>query len=160
MPLNVLNSIAKLPKKTAAVVPNWVAVGDTDGANRIATSTNGITWTGQTSNCGLTRTFGVAYGKDGSGNGLWVAVGSGGNTIATSTDGTTWTGQTANGGLSTNGRGVAYGKDGSNNNLWVAVGSGTNTIATSPNGTNWTGQTANGGLNTNGLGVAFTPLNN
>jgi hypothetical protein len=115
-----------------------------NGGNSLARSTDGINW----SYCGAglfsTGANCVAYGKDGSGNGLWVAVGSSGiasttgNSIATSTDGITWTGRGATS-LRSPGVGVAYGKDGSGNGLWVAVGGyNANTIATSTDGINWT----------------------
>jgi hypothetical protein len=128
------------------------------GTNTIATSSdNGNTWIGRIQNGGISTGYGVAYGLDGTGAGLWVAVGySTTNTIATSSDnGNTWVGQTANGGLNTNATsaGVAYG-----NGLWVAVGTGSNSIATSTNGTAWMGVIKNGSLTTSGFGVAFKPL--
>jgi hypothetical protein len=113
--------------------------GSIYSGNSIAYSSNGFIWNG----IGTVFTesgLGVAYGQDGSGAGLWVAVGQGGNTIAYSTNGTTWTGIGSTI-FTTYGSGVAYGKDGSNNNLWVAVGfSGITgiTIATSSNGITWT----------------------
>jgi len=125
----------------------YVAVG---GGNSIATSTDGITWTGRGVvffNYGR----GVAYGQNGSGAGLWVAVGysgGAGNTIATSTDGITWTGL-GYAVFTTIGYGVTYA-----NGLWVATGAGGNSIATSTDGITWTGRTANGGL-TSGYGVAY-----
>ena len=97
------------------------------GTNTIATSTDGITWTGRGTS--TFSTVGNAVAWNGS---LWVAVGSGTNTIATSTDGITWTGQTSP--FTTTGVGVAW-----NGSLWVATGSGTNTIATSSDGITWTG---------------------
>jgi hypothetical protein len=109
-----------------------VAVGD--GANTIATSTDGITWTGRGSTVITSYGRGVAFGKDTSNNNLWVAVGTGGNTIASSTDGITWTGRGRTV-ITSEAFGVAYG-----NGLWVAVGEGGNTIATSTNGINWTGR--------------------
>ena len=98
----------------------FVAVGQ--GANTIATSTDGITWTGRTANGGLTNQVNcVAYA-----NSLWVAVGNGsGKSIVTSVDGITWTSRAANGGI-TIGYAVAYG-----NGLWVSVGDGGGKIATS-----------------------------
>jgi hypothetical protein len=127
------------------IEPRWVAVGS--GTHTIATSPDGITWTGLGTSIFSTQGNGVAW----NGN-LWVAVGSGTNTIATSPDGITWTG------LGTsiftgNGIGVAW-----NGNLWVAVGSGTNTIATSPDGITWTGRFDSNGtsiFSTQGNGVAW-----
>ena len=102
-----------------------VAVGA--GGNSIATSPDGITWTGRGTSI-FSEGNGVAY------NGFkWVAVGKGTNSIATSPDGITWTGRGTSI-FSTGGYGVAW-----NGTLWVAVGSGTHTIATSPDGITWTG---------------------
>jgi hypothetical protein len=61
----------------------WVA-GASGGSNSLATSTDGITWTGLGTTVFQTRAYGVSYG-----NGLWVAVGD--NNIATSPDGIIWT---------------------------------------------------------------------
>ena len=107
----------------------WVAGGY--GGNSIATSTNGISWTGRGSAV-LTYGYAVVYGKDGSGNGLWVAVGSGASyNIATSSDGITWTGRVNTGGSMNY---LAYG-----NGLWIAVSSSSSaTLAISSDGINWT----------------------
>ena len=128
----------------------WVAVGSTTSSigngNTIATSTDAVTWTGRYNYIFYNNAYGVAYGKDGSGNGLWVAVGYGGSDkIASSTDGINWTGRgsTVFTSSSYGAYGVAYGKDGSGNGLWVAVGYGGtygNSIATSVNGITWTGR--------------------
>jgi hypothetical protein len=72
-------------------------------SNTIATSTDGITWTGRGKQF-FNDSAGecVAYGKDDTGNPLWVAVGSPGttipaNTFATSSDnGVTWVGRGTN----------------------------------------------------------------
>ena len=74
----------------------------------------------------------MAYGKDGNGNGLWVAVGSG-SVIAKSSDGSDWRAADSSGGL-TSGQYVAY----NGIDRWVAVGNGGSFIVTSTNGTNWT----------------------
>jgi hypothetical protein len=103
--------------------------------NTILTSTNGISWIGRNTPIVFTTAgWGVAYGQDGSGAGLWVAVGQGGNTIATSTDAITWTGRGSTV-FTTQGSKVTY-----VNNLWIAVGQGGNNIATSTNGITWTGR--------------------
>jgi len=76
----------------------WVAVGYGTGGGvtgGIATSTDGITWTAVISNGFGSGGFGigVAYGRDGLGAGLWVAVGVNGSfPLATSRNGTNWTG--------------------------------------------------------------------
>ena len=123
---------------------NIVIVGNPSGGNAIATSANGITWKGRTANALSTNGYGVAYGPDGLGGGLWIAVGSGGNTITTSSDGIVWTGKTLNGGLSTEGYSVAYGKDSTGAPVWIAVGSGGNSIVKSSDGGNtWGGMQTN-----------------
>jgi hypothetical protein len=64
----------------------WVAGGN--GATyKIATSVDGITWTGQTSPFG-TSVFGIAFSPE---RNVWVATGSGNCTLASSPDGVTWT---------------------------------------------------------------------
>ena len=145
----------------------WVAVGD---GGVIAKSTDGNVWTpaatvsGISGKGGITGAGrGVAYGKDGNGAGLWVAVGSDG-LIAKSTDGNVWTPAYTTvagnvGGITTNGYGVAYGKDVSNAGLWVAVGEG-GIIAKSTDGNVWTPAATSvagnvGGITGAGYGVAY-----
>ena len=146
----------------------WVAVGD---GGLIAKSTDGNVWTpaatvsGVSGKGGITsNAHGVAYGKDGTGAGLWVAVGYNG-VIAKSMDGNVWTraatvsGVSGKGGI-TYGHGVAYGKDALGAGLWVAVGEG-GIIAKSTDGNVWTpaatvsGVSGKGGITTYGFGVAF-----
>ena len=133
MPFNAFNSIAKLPKKTGGVpVVNWVAIGS---GNTIVTSADGITWRDSTTKGGISSGATVAYGKDGTGAGLWVATGPG---IATSTDGTNWTAvptASTSGFSSGSEGGIAYGKDNLSVGIWVAGGNGTNKIVTSRFGT-------------------------
>jgi len=134
----------------------WVAGGtsvqDAGGSTKglIATSTDGINWTGRSTNVFTNYVSDVTYG-----NGLWVALGNAGNSVATSTDGLTWTGR---GIIFVNlSARVAYG-----NGLWVAVGypenipSG-NTIVTSTNGINWTGRStqSSGVFSSQGTDVAY-----
>jgi hypothetical protein len=119
----------------------WVAGGGPGeeggySAHLIATSSDGVEWTGSTSgDAAFTGggCYAVAYGTN-----LWVAGGYGGaHKIATSSDGVSWTGS-ASGDLAFTGGGcnaVAYG-----NGLWVAGGSGIDhKIATSSDGVSWTG---------------------
>jgi len=128
-----------------AIAPLWVAIGGAGsgstgtGVNTIATSPDGTTWTGRTSQ--LASGYGVAWNGS-----LWVAVGISAGGISTSPDGITWTAQTS---PFTTGRGVAW-----NGSLWVAVGTGAGTdkIATSPDGITWTGRTSS--LNY-GYGIAW-----
>ena len=53
---------------------------------------------------------GVAYGKDDTGAGLWVAVGQGG-LIAKSSDGNLWSSAGNVGGIISNGWGVAFNEE-------------------------------------------------
>ena len=147
--------------KDASGAGLWVAVGS---GGIIAKSTDGNTWTpaatvsGVSGKGGLTYGYGVAYGKDNLGAGLWVAVGSGG-IIAKSTDGNVWTPAASVGGL-TYGYGVAYGKDNLGAGLWVATG-GNGIIAKSTDGNTWTpaatvaGVSGKGGLTSVGECVAY-----
>jgi len=109
----------------------WVAVN----VGIIGYSTNGINWVRITDHpIGVIRD--IAYGKDTSGNGLWVGIGSRGttgHTIATSTDGISWVGCPNTVFNNTYGISVAYG-DGT----WIAIGNGYPSIARSYNGINWT----------------------
>jgi hypothetical protein len=105
----------------------WVAGGQ--GRNTIATSPDGITWTGRTSPF-TTRVNDVAW------NGfIWVAGGQGTTTIATSSDGIAWTARTAP--FNTACHSVAW-----NGLYWVAGGETGNTIATSSDGITWTNRTS------------------
>jgi hypothetical protein len=128
----------------------WVAGGSTATNGSIAYSFDGINWTNVASSVsGITNRAGaVAYGKDGSNNGMWVAVGAGTSCVASSFDGINWVSRNTT--LFNNvGNGVAY-----NGSLWVAVGQSTNTIASSTNGINWTGLGATV-FTTAGYGVAW-----
>jgi len=149
------NSILGLHGRAVAYGGNtWVAVSIGSGANTIATSTDGNIWVGRgntiiTNGDNVRGGLSVAYGKDSSGNNLWIAGGgrisaseSIGNTIARSTtNGNTWIGLGTSI-FSDAVNGVAYGKDSLGGNLWVAVGFGGNTIATSPDGNTWAGITS------------------
>jgi hypothetical protein len=114
--------------------------------DNVMISTNAITWSTVSTYVGYVHS--VAYGRDGSGNGLWVAVGnpSGNSPISKSTDGTIWSTVNSLGGM-TYGRGVTYG-----NGLWVAIGSN---IVISTDGNNWISATSNGSI-VDGQCVAFT----
>lgn len=107
----------------------WVAVGQ---SGKIASSTNGITWTQRTSGFGTSWVRWVAYG-----GGTWVAVGDGGK-MSTSTDGETWTANTgSNFNTSYDIGHVAYG-----NGVWVGINAnGTLRTATDPTGA-WTSRTS------------------
>ncbi|MEI7690427.1 MAG: hypothetical protein WCI63_02280 [bacterium] len=105
----------------------WVAVGS--GTNSLATSEDGITWTGR----GGIFTLGSGVAFNGK---TWVAVGDGPNPIVTSTDGIIWTGRDK---IFKGGVGVAW-----NGSMWVAVGyqkygdrTNRTSIATSTDGIKW-----------------------
>jgi len=115
----------------------FVAVGspetNTYVGNKIAYSSDGITWNGVTNSIFTYSGDGIAWnGK------IWVAVGNGNEySIAYSYDGITWTGVTGSTpNIFYNGCGVTW-----NGTIWVAVGGGTNMIAYSSDGINWTGVT-------------------
>jgi hypothetical protein len=145
MPWNIINSVKTVPTKNG-VGGTWIATGNTPTYNttRLAKSNNGTSWNGISYPWTNEYYFNdIAYGKDGAGNNLWVAVGIiPGAQLATSTDGTNWTKATP--AAFGSGYGIAYGKDGSGVGLWVCACNGGiapgNSIATSPDGINWTGK--------------------
>lgn len=148
MPWNIINSVKTVPIKMG-VGGTWIASGNTPTYNttRLAKSNNGTSWNGISYSWTNESYFNdIAYGKDGAGNNLWVAVGIiPGAQLATSTDGTSWT-QGAPAAFGS-GYGIAYGKDSSGVGLWVCACNGVgNSIATSPDGINWTGQGRKGFL--------------
>jgi hypothetical protein len=110
----------------------WVAVGAANGpvAPFIQTSSNGTSWTTQTS------AFTVAGRCVGWNGYLWVVGGQGTQTIQTSSNATTWVSQ------ANNITGACFGAAW-NGQLWVAVGSNAAAaiIQTSSNATTWTTQT-------------------
>ena len=119
-------------------VDKWVACGD---GSVLATSSDGTNWyaipSAQVST--IAAMYGVSYGKNGAGAGLWVAVG---QDIRYSSNGTSWT-ITTTAKFST-GFSVAYGKDDLGAGLWVMVGTDRDgdynhaLIAYSSNGSAWT----------------------
>ena len=78
--------------------PNYIITGTFNtGGNTMITSIDGTTWEGRNSNTLFSVSMiGAAYGRDSSGNELWVGCGVGGNAIAYSYNGASWIG----GGLS------------------------------------------------------------
>ena len=154
------------------VSSKWVAVGQ--GANTIATSSDGATWTGR----GASTFTGIGYDVTYDGT-KWLAVG--GNTVATSTDsGTTWSGQNLNYFISANSINYSlplnpttttttydasfisstvtvatpsYIMGGLTTNRWVAVGEGGNTIVTSSDGINWLSIS---GVSGGGRGIVYS----
>lgn len=108
----------------------WVTVG---ASGKIASSTDGITWTQRTSQFSTSPISWVAYG-----GGTWVASGNAGK-LSTSTDGVTWTAVApATSGWSTS---YAVGNVAYGNGVWVGVNAnGTVRTATDPTGA-WTSRT-------------------
>lgn len=137
MPWNIINSVKTVPNTKTAGFVGWIGTGNNSGNTKLARSNDGTTWTGLPYSWTSGGKFNeVAYGKDGAGNNLWVAVGDiTGGQVATSSDGNAWIQKTT----PVNGArfGIAYGKDGSGNGLWVSVGSGTNKIIISSDGNTW-----------------------
>ena len=109
----------------------WVGTGK-GTTNTLATSTDGITWTGRGKSIFSTSANKAAW----NGN-IWVATGEGtSHTLAKSSNGINWTGL-GKSTFSTRANGIGW-----NGNLWVATGEGAgNTLAWSPDGTNWNGLT-------------------
>ncbi len=116
----------------------FVIGGTAVGSARIATSTDGITWTANTQSAISTSVSGLVYAKNAS---LWVAVGLGTNQIATATDPAgTWTGVTNV--MFNSANGAAAVTFSPTIPLFCAGGVATpNNIATAPAaGTPWTGR--------------------
>ena len=116
-----------------------VGQGDTD---TIATSTDGITWTGRGQPVWTTTAYGVAWNGS-----LWVAVGDTPYAIGYSSNGINWTGVFTT--AMPVGRGVAW-----NGSLWVVVGEN-GKIAYSSNGIDWTDTNTTVFTAGGGLGVAW-----
>jgi hypothetical protein len=98
------------------------------GGNVFISSNFGETWSSGATD---SRSLGVAYGKDATGAGMWVATAGRrdrdvsaniANTMAYSYDGKLWRGIRAAAGLSEQAWSVAYGKDGFGVGMWVAAG--------------------------------------
>jgi hypothetical protein len=117
----------------------WVAGADAS-ANTLAYSSNGMDWTAVVGS--KTTLFnavnGVAYGADGAGTPLWVAVGAPfvgsvpGTTafsIAYSYNMTTWVGVRNAANFTGQGNHVAYGQDEYGAGVWVAVGQSDGVLA-------------------------------
>ena len=123
----------------------WIAVG-TGSSNNIALSTDGISWTGKSSDIG--------YGEDILyGNNIWVAVGTNGAVYSTN-DGVTWTSTT--GTPSDTLEGVTWNK---NLNLWV-VSNGSSASSSdffySNDGINWLNIAKNTSLLPTGYGAKLS----
>jgi hypothetical protein len=104
----------------------WIALGQ--GTNTIATSPDGITWTGRGTSVFSTAGYGLAFNPSKA-----VAVGQGTNTLAYSFDGLSWYGLGSTIFL-TSGNCVVW-----TGSTWVAGGAGGNTLAYSTTGTVWIG---------------------
>ena len=111
------------------------------GANTLAYSTDGTSWTG----LGNSVFSGTGIGATHNGS-MWVAGGSPsgpGNSIAYSSDGTTWTG------LGNSVFTISCNFTKWNGSMWVAGAGGANSLGYSTNGTTWTGR-----CNTSVYGIA------
>jgi hypothetical protein len=135
---------------------NLLVVGG-EGGNGIATSGDGNNWASVTppSSTNLVNVTILGYGKNATGDGLWVLSGyfNNSNTHLTTPNFSTWQSYTTSiGGISFSDLGrFVYA-----NNLWVATGFHTaNTIATSTNGSSWTRVSANGGVSTHAFRAAY-----
>jgi hypothetical protein len=117
----------------------------TTSLGRVLTSADGLTWSSQTVDQGVSL-FSIAYG-----NGTWVVVGAGG-TILVSADLKTWV--TARAVTTNQLNGVLY-----NGTLWAAVGDSA-TIITSTDALNWTAQTAPTGVTGFLHGIVWSSNNN
>ena len=128
--------------------PLWIASGTVMNKTTFVTTAgvvtsgdSGSTWSNVISLMNE-RCDCVAYGKNSSGNNLFMSGGYGstGNIIFSSGDGSTWTGIMSAGFLNYV-SGIKYGKLGDGTNIWIAVGihsSGGAGLAYSINGTDWT----------------------
>lgn len=123
-----------------------VAFGGT--GNRLATSTNGVTWTAHATVDDTVGWNAVCWSPE---KALFVAVANNwaGKACMTSTDGVNWTLRTAaNGGWSA----VVWGAE---IGLFVAVQWGYGTVMTSPDGVTWT--TRAGGANLGWVSICWSP---
>ena len=111
----------------------FIAVATTGTTNRVATSPDGITWTGRAAQAGAWKS--VAWSPS---LGLLVAVGNL-TSVMTSADGITWT-LTTSAVAANDWRSVCWSDDEA---IFVAVSNnGTDRVATSTNGTTWTARSA------------------
>jgi hypothetical protein len=136
----------------------WIAMGNNGnslGGNTIATSSDGIKWTGRGCEMFSKIGYGVAQGKDENNVDIWVAVGQGGNSIAYSYDGISdWVGvPNSTSVFSMYGKSVHY-----VGGRWYATGKGTNTMAMSEDGRNWVGL-GNKNFTTHGLAICGYEFN-
>jgi hypothetical protein len=139
----------------------FIAVGSagSTGSYTIASSPDGITWTGRANNTLIATAYCVTWNGT---YGLWVAGGTGGaNCIATSPNGFDWTGRVTSS-VFTTCYGVVWGIGGSTSGgggpfgMFVAVGSGAATIATSFDGFTWTIRATSTLFSVAAYGVAFS----
>jgi len=123
----------------------FLAGGQGDNSNKVAYSSDGITWTASTSGNDLFSNQGLVYVFAWNGT-RWVAGGQGTNRIAYSSDGLNWIASASGSALFTNNcQAVAW-----NGTRWVAGGAGTNQLAYSSDGINWTASTSGNGVITTG----------
>jgi len=139
----------------------FIAVGSagSPGSYTIASSPDGINWTGRANNALLGTGYCVTWNPT---YNIWVAGGSpGAYCIATSPNGIDWTGRATSSLFSTC-YGVVWGIGGSTSGgggpfgMFVAVGAGTATIATSFDGFTWTIRATSALFSVAAYGVAFS----
>ena len=126
-----MSTINGMTAPSAAGASLWTLVG-ADGAVGTAAASDLNDWTCYvSSNMGTADYNSIAYGKDGSGNGLWVAVDSNGNReIRYSSDPTNTSGW-SDANVAAKMIGVAWG-----NNVWIAVGQ-SGKVYRSTDGSSW-----------------------
>ena len=118
------------------------------GSNKIAYSTDGITWTGSTSAASVFSQVVYATAHNGI---IWVAGSEGNPALAYSYDGITWTSSTSGNSVLTMCGCVTYG-----NGMFIAVGKGSSySIAYSYDGINWTGCASNTFFGGNSLNYGY-----
>jgi hypothetical protein len=134
------------------VFPSNLTVAVGSGTNKIAYSSDGITWTNSSNGSSIFTT-----GNHVSWNGaMWVAVGTGAtHRIAYSYNGINWNAVSGSVNIFSTGYAVAFSE-----NMWVAVGAGTNfKIACSYDGIIWQGVSGSSTIFTTGWGVAYNGTN-
>lgn len=118
----------------------FVALSQNSIDNKIATSTDGISWSISENHDLVTWTT-ITHGYDASGNGIYVSCSTDGDslTIYTSPDASSWTSNVINTNLISPSD-IIYGNDSSGNGIFVMISGGSkgSKVITSYDGYNWT----------------------